>query len=403
MTLAEDAYAQRIDKLGAAPLRQALATRTGTQSSDWYLVFKARQGMFAAFNALAAFELEGAGRSEVITQLYTCCTAVDPIVAAGLTPVYGDISPQTFALDANHLPVAERTAAAVLQHTYGVIDAAADAGFVEVAHRAGALVIEDCAHCAGRVSLDAQGKPLADISVHSFGVEKMLPTHFGGAIWVNPEMQNSELKERIVHELANLPELDAKREKAARHYLNQIRLLTHMPQSAAHKLRSHLEAAGKFEPAVAECERQGQLSGESALPSSWVVNRVIEALAHLDANEQHRSEVVAFYNEAFAASGQQTYEVQPLHKYVVFAKDAKEAQAATEALGQAGIYTVSWYRPLLFPGVTDEAAYGLKVGLEGALGNLPATKDCSERAICLATDISHEMARKAVDVVEQYL
>ena len=56
----------------------------------------------------------------------------------------------------------------------------------------GALLVEDCAHCVTRMARDAAGWPLADISVHSFGVEKMLPTRFGGAIWVNPRLRERD-------------------------------------------------------------------------------------------------------------------------------------------------------------------------------------------------------------------
>ena len=74
-----------------------LAELTGTETVDWFPTFKARQGMRVAFGALAA--RDGA-RREVATQLFTCCTAVGPIVAAGLAPVYGDISAETLAFGA---------------------------------------------------------------------------------------------------------------------------------------------------------------------------------------------------------------------------------------------------------------------------------------------------------------
>ena len=57
-----------------------------------------------------------------------------------------------------------------------------NAALARAAHGAGALLIEDCAHCVGRMATDSSDIPLADVSVHSFGVEKMLRTSFGGAI-----------------------------------------------------------------------------------------------------------------------------------------------------------------------------------------------------------------------------
>lgn len=396
----ELAYASRMAKLDAERLRTLLAQRTQTSAKDWYLVFKARQGMKCVFDAVAALEVAGSGRSEVLTQLYTCCTAVDPIVAAGLVPVYGDIDASTFALDAEKLNFGTHTAAVVLQHTFGVINVLADTALVDKAHDADALVVEDCAHCAGRMSLSAAGKPLVDVSVHSFGVEKMLPTHFGGAVWVNPEMQNTALRERIIKELAVLPDLDEARARAAKHYLNQIRLITHLPHAAAHAVRQRLEAQAKFEPAVAECELKGELAGECALPSAWVIERVVEAMANIDTNEQHRKEVVALYNRDLGSLAANYDGGQPLHKYCVLMDSAALAAQATDELNAAGIYTVSWYRPLLFPGASDEQAYALASGLEVALQALPTTKMSSECGVCLPTDISFDAAQQVVQILK---
>ena len=54
-------------------LRRQLAERTGTCAKDWYVVFKPRYGMEVVFEVLR--ELRGGG--SVVTQLMTCCTAVD--------------------------------------------------------------------------------------------------------------------------------------------------------------------------------------------------------------------------------------------------------------------------------------------------------------------------------------
>ena len=63
---------------GFETLRANLAERTGTEASDWYPTFRTRHAMQAVFEALRAHR----GAGEVVTQLLTCCTAVDPIIAA---------------------------------------------------------------------------------------------------------------------------------------------------------------------------------------------------------------------------------------------------------------------------------------------------------------------------------
>lgn len=381
-----------------------LAERTGTDTGDWYPVFKARQGMRVAFDALAA---RGGARREVATQLFTCCTAVDPIVSAGLVPTYGDISPRTLALDADAAPVGERTAAVVLQHTFGMRDAVADAALRDRAHDSGAILLEDCAHCAGHLGTDESGAPVADVSVHSFGVEKMLPTHFGGAVWVNPRMADVPLAADIRARLAALPELEGTRARAARHYLTQIRVLNHLPHGLSHALREGLRERGLFEPAIAPVELAGGLASEPALPSQWVADRAFWALKAAPADEGVRSEAAHAYGEALAelpdAPGDGAWASRcgladglPLLRVGLFLGDAASADAAVSRLCAAGHYSVPWYRPLLFPGVTDERAYGLPDGLAAALEGLPVTRACSKGAVCLPTDVSPEVVREVV-------
>lgn len=393
-----------------ARLRRALAARTGTDAADWYPVFKARQGMRVAFDVLAA---ERPGRPEVATQLFTCCTAVDPIVSAGLTPVYGDISARTLALDTDRLPIGGRTAAVVLQHTFGIHDAAADASLRDAAHSAGALVLEDCAHCVGRLARDAAGVPLADISVHSFGVEKLLPTFFGGAVWLNPRLGDEAVRSRLAARLSALPMLEPARARAVRRYRTQIRVLNHLSSALSHALRERLVCSGRFEPAVAPIELAGGLASEPAVPDAWIAERAVAALDALDANEAQRRAAVAAYATAFAdvasepgvdepgaekswACAGGLADAQPLLRVGVFVPGPGRSDAAVRRLRDAGLYAVPWYRPLLFPGVSDEARYGLSGGLAAALTGLPVTRACSEGAVCLPTDVEPDVARRAV-------
>ncbi|MBE9940144.1 DegT/DnrJ/EryC1/StrS family aminotransferase, partial [Cellulosimicrobium cellulans] len=160
-----------------ATATRMLADRTGTDPADWFLVFKARYGMEVVFRALA----EARGPGDVVTQVFTCSTAVDPVLVAGLRPVYAEVSPATVAIDPDRLAVGPDTRAVVLQNTFGIVDEAAARRLRDAARSVGALLVEDSAHCVGRLARDADGTPVADVSFHSFGVEKLLPTRFGGA------------------------------------------------------------------------------------------------------------------------------------------------------------------------------------------------------------------------------
>jgi dTDP-4-amino-4,6-dideoxygalactose transaminase len=374
----------------ATRIRELLAERTSTKPGEWHLVFKARHGMRVVMDAIAA----DAPKAEVATQLFTCCTAVDPITAAGLTPVFGDISPETLSLDVATLPVSEKTAAVMLQHTCGLMSAA-DETLAQTAHAAGAIVLEDCAHCVGRMAVGADGRPLADVSFHSFGVEKMLPTHFGGAVWVSPAFARTELGTAVTERLLGLPELDERLAKAARSYLNQMRVLNHLPAGASKALRKKLTDRGALEPAVAAQERAGKVSGEPAKPSAWVCETALAALAGLGANEARRSVAVAAYADAFKGKGgvrvpaaAMATDAGPLLRFPVFVEGEAAADEAIQRVCAVGHYATAWYREPLYPGATDLAAYGLN----GSWEAWPKTTAACEGAVSLPCDVTPEQA-----------
>ena len=67
-----------------------------------------------------------------------------------------------------------------MQHTLGIIDNKNN--LYNIAKKQHLILIEDSAHCLLRMSRGTDDQPLADISAHSFGVEKVLQgTTFGGA------------------------------------------------------------------------------------------------------------------------------------------------------------------------------------------------------------------------------
>ena len=47
--------------------------------------------------------------------------------------------------------------------------------------------------------------PLADVSFHSFGVQKMASSDFGAATWINPHMEDQGLYQALVDALTTLP------------------------------------------------------------------------------------------------------------------------------------------------------------------------------------------------------
>lgn len=387
-------------------LREALAARTGTNAGDWFPVFKARYGMQIVFEALHA--TRGAG--SVITQLFTCCTAVDPIIVAGLTPRYADVDADTMAIDADMIDslrvgADEQIHAVMLQHTFGAIASEEAWQLAGFANGINALLIEDCAHCATRMAQNEAGEPLADVSVHSFGVEKILPTRFGGAVWVNPRLakRNPELDQAIRRGFAALAEPPKHVDTVTKIYVNENRVLSRLG-SLGGRLRGVLTRAGWYEPPIADVERRGGLASQPMTVTPWIAAQAEHAIKALDTNEAGRREIVDAYRQAFVDCDHVTLpsvvtagEPQPLLRFPLFARDTETAERIIAAVRAAGGYAERWYRPELFPGVTDQAAYGLDT-LDRS------TVTVSDRlvatALCLPTELgSGETARTRTQAI----
>lgn len=384
----------------------SIAERTGTRPCDWHLAFRVRHAMAVLLAALR----EARGEGEVLTQLLTCCTAVDPILESGLVPRYGDISAETLALDVERLPLTPTTRAVMLQHTFGVFDQASGQALADRAHEAGALVVEDCAHCACHFMRDDEGGPLADVSLHSFGIQKMAPAGFGAAVWVNPSMADEALRDALVKSLEALPSADARVERAVSRYDLQIRVLMHLPLSIRKPLRNALVRRRAFVPAVSDEERKGVVSLEATLPGASTLACMREGLEGLDDREQTCLESTRIYSEELAplaSAGLVRIPAaalsmrRPLMRFPLVLPSQSAADALIEAIEAAGCYCDSWGRPALYPGALDATAYGL--GADASLDGWPETDRVVKGIVPLYNAVPADEARLVAQVVKRFL
>lgn len=377
-------------------VRRLLADHTGTRPDDWHLVFKARYGLQVAFDALRAHRGDG----EVATQIFTCSTAVDPILVAGLRPTYAEVSPDSVALDPDRLEVGEQTRAVMLQHTFGIVDQARAAGLRAHADRVDALLIEDAAHCLGQLARDADGRPLADVSVHSFGAEKMLPTRFGGAVWINPDRCDASLHEAMAQRLRALPAAGRAVDLRARAYITQVRVLNRLPQAVAGQARHTLTRARLFEPLISDAEARGGLQYAPLAPSDWMVEQMGRALPDLARVEAQRAAATATYRRELADVVQVPASVRddaPLVRFPFFVAPGTDPERVIARVTEAGFYAGRWYRPALFPGTPDPGVFGYRPGDPA----LATTEDLIARVVNLPTNLSAERAQQAAAVVRE--
>lgn len=391
-------------------LRQKIAQATGTCAEDWFPVYKARYGMHAVFSALAsrASSIEGSHQPRVLTQLYTCCTAVDPILAAGLSGVYADVNPDSLTAQVQTGGQGEQNplVGLVMQNTFGFISDVDTLAARDFASERKLLYVEDSAHCVGRMARDSQGEPLADVSVHSFGVEKILTaTRFGGLIWVNPRLEttDSPLYAAIVSALTNVGRLPWLQDLSARLYLNQIRVFSRLPQVLANALKRVLRRMRLFEPAIAPAERQAALEYPNYSMSPYIAKKACEALDSLESNLEQRRQAVAIYQDRLG--GREYLQIpaqiacgvpQPLLIFPILLRDMRAVNEVHAKLRESHVYSRRWYNSILFPGVDSLEPYGV-----GSLESYPHTVSLTQRSLGLPTDVSKDKAEQICELVQK--
>lgn len=150
-------------------------------------------GHLALETVIAAMNFPKGG--EVITTPFTFASTTHAIARNGLVPVFCDIDPVSYTLDAAKLEslVTEKTVAVVPVHVYGnVCDIAAiDA----LAKKHGLKVIYDAAHAFGVKKDGVSTANFGDASMFSFHATKVFHTIEGGAVCFRDEALYTRLND----------------------------------------------------------------------------------------------------------------------------------------------------------------------------------------------------------------
>ncbi|MBR6097446.1 DegT/DnrJ/EryC1/StrS family aminotransferase [Candidatus Saccharibacteria bacterium] len=363
-------------------VRRSIAKMTDTNSDDWFLCLKARFGLEIVYSAIK----EVLGPGNVLTTPYTCITAINPIMAGGLEPQYIDIDPTL--LSTSDIPADRITAgtrAIVMQHTLGIIDNKNN--LYNIAKRHNLVLIEDSAHCLLRMARGTDDLPLADISAHSFGVEKVLPnTKFGGAIYVNPKLKdkNPQLYDKICSYLITLKQPEAALSFRVRTYRFNNSIIQHLPRPLKNPIRNFAIKTKLLEPAVYDYEQEGRQASPRTT-NEYVNNSILKALPGLKSNYDRRRANVKYYREHLQSKKfipiPQSEDDEPLLAYPIVFENTTFANYAYDLLTNAGFFIRRWYMPLLYPGPKFYQLYYYKPE------DCPIAESMSPRVLCLPTDL----------------
>jgi len=131
---------------------------------------------------------------EVLFQAFTCNAAVNPILWAGLKPIYVDINEKTFNIDIEDLKrkITPKSKIVAVQHTFGLpVDLDK---ILEICRQNNLILIEDCAHSLGA---EYQGKKVGTFgkaAFFSFSRDKVISSVYGGMTVTNDDELAKKLK-----------------------------------------------------------------------------------------------------------------------------------------------------------------------------------------------------------------
>ena len=373
-------------------IRQKLAHATNTSPDDWFLCLKARYGMAIVCESI----YQSLGKGEVITTPYTCTTAINPILVSHLTPIYADLNLNTLSIKDPSKLITSKTRAIVAQHTLGIINGTQVLFNLAKKHRL--LLIEDSSHCLARLATDPNGQILADISIHSFGVEKVLKTKFGGAIYLNPRLKDNypTLNAKLRQKLSNLKSPGPATAMRIRLYRAENAILQRLPQNLKKPLRHSLTSAKLFEPAILPMEQNGK-QPQPLASNSYVNQKILQLLPTLPQNYHNRIRLTNFYLKSLSNTPHIKFindlQDQPLLAFPIFLDSPQRANMLYSALTSSGFFIRRWYSPLFFPGIKSKRSY--KYHPE----DCPIAERIHPLVLCLPTDITTAQARQILSIL----
>lgn len=150
-------------------------------------------GHIALETVIEAMEFPKGG--EVITTPFTFASTTHAIVRNGLVPVFCDVNPVDYTMDATKIEalITDKTCAIVPVHVYG--NMCDDDAISAIAKKHGLKVIYDAAHAFGASYKGRSAGALGDASMFSFHATKVFNTIEGGAVAFNDDALVAKLND----------------------------------------------------------------------------------------------------------------------------------------------------------------------------------------------------------------
>jgi len=132
--------------------------------------------------------------SGVLIQAFTCNAVPNPVLWAGLEPVYVDCDKDDFNIDINDLKakISPKTKILIVQHVFG-LPANMDE-VMQIVKENNLILVEDCAHSLGAEFYGKKVGTFGKASFFSFSRDKVISSVYGGMAVTNDDAIAENLK-----------------------------------------------------------------------------------------------------------------------------------------------------------------------------------------------------------------
>jgi len=353
-------------------------------------------GRSAFLAILRGLQLETS--KEVLLQAFTCNAASNPIIWAGLKPIYEDVSENDFNIDVKNLKrkLTAQSRALVVQHTFGLpvnLDEV-----LQFCKENNLLLIEDCAHSLGASYKGKKVGTFGKASFFSFSRDKVISSVYGGMVVTDDDELAGKIRD--YREKIGYPSSFWILQQLLHPVLmNRIVLPTY--SFLGKYLLVLFQWLNILSKAVHWKEKRGKRPGyfPRKLPNALAL-LALNQFKKLERFNAHRKEIAQFYFDNLEKS---VFILPALpkdreHIFLRFTVRHPNAHQIIMEAWKRNILIGDWYTTAIAP-------YDTKMEkLEYYPGNCPKAEELAKQTLNLPThiNISKEEAKVIVDFLKQY-
>ena len=255
-----------------------------------------RSALYAILKALDQVQGLDAG-SDVLLQAFTCNAVPNPVLWAGLNPIYVDCNKENFNIDTEDLKakITQQSKAIIVQHTFG-IPANMDE-ITKICQEHKLILIEDCAHSLGAKFNGKIVGSFGDVGFFSFSRDKVISSIYGGMVVTNNEELADNLR-KFQNNYGHPNKLWVFQQLLHPVLLQYIILPVYNFFNLGKALLIIAQITHILSKAVSWKEKQGKIPNyfPRALPNAMAI-LALNQFAKLDKFYSHRNKVTNYYKD----------------------------------------------------------------------------------------------------------